>query len=109
MTSNRHERRKTMVFEKKIMRVSDIAAVGSICAWDGCDATCTHNENEYLPKGWTVLLMFWSGKPVVNIWDDVPPSDMLRDAVLCPEHTRALDGQLKPLASRLDRETQGNA
>jgi hypothetical protein len=105
MTSNRHERRKATVFEKKMIPASRLNR--SICAWGGCEATCAHHN---LPKGWTFLLAFWSAHPVVNIWDDVPPQDMLRDAVLCPEHTNALDRQLKPLlASRLDRETQGSA
>jgi hypothetical protein len=106
MTSNRHERRKAAVFEKKLMRPSELAAMGSMCAWDGCGATC--GPKEYLPKGWTVLLMFWSARPVLNVLD-VPPRDMLRDAVLCREHTDALDRLLKPLAGRLDREIRGNA
>jgi hypothetical protein len=97
----------TAVFKKKMIPISELGK--SICAWDGCEATCAHDKNKYLPKGWTFMLVFWSAHPVLNFLD-VPRNDMLRDAVLCPEHTNALDRQLKPLVSRrLDRETQGNA
>jgi hypothetical protein len=66
------------------------------------------NQWQYLPKGWTILLVFRAKKPVEYIWD-VPPSDMQRDAVLCPAHTAALERQLKQLSSNdLDRP-QGSA
>ena len=99
---NRHERRKTAVFEKTTITRADIAAAARICAWDGCLASFHHNkEIEYLPKGWTILLVFRAKKP--------PPSDMQRDAVLCPAHTAALERQLKQLSSNdLDRP-QGSA
>lgn len=110
MAQNRHERRKAMVFEKKMLKPSDIDKLGFVCAWDGCEASCGPPcENEYIPKGWNILLLFWSDQPPVKIWEEVPPGNMLRDAMLCPEHSRAFDGLLKPLASRLDRETQGRA
>lgn len=108
--SNRHKRHKAVAFETRMMKASEVRALGFICAWEGCMATCKHSETEYLPKGWTVLLMFWTGKPVLNIWDDVPQSDMLRDTYLCPEHTQMLDLQLRPLPSRLMmREAEGSA
>jgi hypothetical protein len=105
----RHERRKAMVLRKTTMRASEFAALPSVCAWDGCEATCTHKENEYLPKGWTMLLAFWSAQPVANVLD-VPARDWLRDAILCPQHTAALDGLLKPLGREImNRKAEGSA
>jgi hypothetical protein len=106
---NRHERRKAMVVEQTMMPASELAALPCVCAWDGCDATYKPSATEYLPKGWTALLMFWSKEPPLNIWKDLSPGDMLRDASLCPEHTAALDGLLKPLAREINREAEGSA
>lgn len=92
--SNRHERRKASATEPTTMTVSEVKALGGGCAWNGCTVTCKRSETENPPRGWTVLLLFWTGKPVVNIWDDVLPSAMLRDCYLCPEHTEMLDRQL---------------
>jgi hypothetical protein len=89
-----------MVFEKKNVRLSDLSSL--VSAWDGCGASCPHDD---MPKGWTRLLMFWSKKPELDFWK-VPQRDWLRDAVLCPEHTAALERQL--IARDLDREPQGN-
>jgi hypothetical protein len=61
-----------------------------------------------MPEGWTALLMFWSRRPVENVWG-VPREDWLRDAVLCPDHTAALQRQLKALPTQLDQEPAGNA
>jgi hypothetical protein len=65
---------------------------GCVCAWHGCAARFTGN----MPRGWTNLLTYWSKRPESNLLQ-IPPEDMLRDGVLCPEHARALESQLKNL------------
>jgi hypothetical protein len=108
---NRHERRKAMVVETKEMTPAEFLAMNSICAWDGCMATCDSKRGTvYLPDGWSALLLYWSKEAPRNIFD-IPASDMIRDAVLCPVHTALLDGQLKPLPNRLltRGEAKGNA
>jgi hypothetical protein len=108
---NRHERRKVEASGTAIMTASEIVALDSICAWEGCTAIAHQEKGKvFLPRGWTSLLMFWSAKPVRNILLDISDGDWRRDAFLCSEHTEALDQQLKPLASLLTiRKTQGSA
>jgi integrase len=42
-------------------------------------------------------------RPKIN-FRDIAPADFVRDAVLCPEHTRLLDSQLKDLGRALISE-----
>ncbi|UGA45648.1 hypothetical protein HU230_0006305 [Bradyrhizobium quebecense] len=89
-----------MAVERRMMPISEFEKLDSVCAWRGCRETCRVGQEgqDYLPKGWTFLLMFWAREvPLTNLWDAVPQSDMLRDAVLCPQHTRELDRLLIPL------------
>jgi hypothetical protein len=75
------------VFEEKKVPLSDIKGV--MCAWAGCEA-CSPSP---VPHGWVNMLVWWSPKPATNlktIW-----RHSQRDAVLCPEHARALDALLK--------------
>lgn len=109
--TNRHERRRTKVFEMKMVRLADIKT--SICAWDGCDASCPFND---MPKGWTYLVTYWASQPMVDVSSGpqndtlrVPLRDILRDGVLCPEHTRALEDQLKNLGRELHQTPMGEA
>jgi hypothetical protein len=87
---NRHARRKAKVSEVKAIPIADIS--GFMCAWDGCAATFTGD----MPRGWIYLLTYWSPRPELTFWT-IPSHDILRDAVLCPEHTRAPESQLKDL------------
>jgi hypothetical protein len=47
-----------------------------------------------LPRGWINLLAYWSKRLEFNFLK-IPPEDILRDAVLCPAHARALGSQFK--------------
>jgi hypothetical protein len=98
MTSNRHERRKAKKFELKLISKEQLAAAGSMCAWDGCEATFKGE----MPRGWTILLTYWAKRPVLDLMT-LPARDWMRDGVLCPEHTRALESQLKDLSRDLQR------
>jgi hypothetical protein len=88
---NRHARRKAKVSELKTIQIADIT--GCICAWDGCAATFDGD----MPKGWINLFAYWSPRAELAFWT-IAPQHVLRDAVLCPEHTRALECQLKELS-----------
>ena len=99
---NRHERRKAKVFEVKNIPIADIS--GSLCAWDGCAATFSGD----MPKGWTNLLVYWSKRPELNFLA-IPPQDMLRDAVLCPEHACVLECHLKDLGRLVSMSPKGMA
>jgi hypothetical protein len=102
---NRHQRRRLgTVFEATEMTSSEVAAAGCICAWDGCTAVFKGD----MPHGWTWLLMYWSKRPAMSVLY-VPHRDVPRDAVLCPEHTVVLDGQLKYLGRELNFPAQGHA
>jgi hypothetical protein len=77
------------------------------CVWDGCQATF---DGDNPPAGWTWtwLILYQSKQPFVNVLD-IPPKDVLRDAALCPEHTKRLDEQLKELDRALSGPAIGNA
>jgi hypothetical protein len=100
---NRHERRRTKVFARTMADAPKIR--GSMCAWEGCTARFSDD----MPAGWTYLFTYWSKKPRFNFFD-IPASDVLRDGVLCPEHVRVLESQLKEIGRDLERAPPlGNA
>ena len=90
--SNRHERRKAAkTFELKMIPANELAGV--VCAWRDCEATCKPSKDGDLPRGWSALLLTRGYRHYDYILS-IPPSYCLRDAVLCPEHTRQLDSEL---------------
>jgi hypothetical protein len=100
--SNRHERRRVVVLERKKVKLSELT--GRMCAWDGCGASFKGD----MPEGWTNLIMYWAPSPIPNVLD-IPPADWLRDAGLCPEHTRLLESQLKDLGRAVSGPAAGCA
>jgi hypothetical protein len=99
---NRHTRRKAKAGEVKSIPLADISTC--MCAWDRCAATFGGD----MPRGWTNLLSYWSKRPELNFLN-IPPQDMLRDAVLCPEHARALEFQLRDLCRLASMPPMGMA
>ena len=99
---NRHQRRKAQVSEVKDIRISEIS--GFVCAWDGCAAKFSGD----MPRGWINLLAYWSRQPELNFLN-ISPRDMVRDAVLCPEHARALKSLLKDLGQLASMPPVGTA
>ena len=100
---NRHERRKTKVFESKIIPVGKLR--GGLCAWEGCQAAFASDD---LPEGWTWLNLYRSKRPQPYLLD-IPAKDWLRDTTLCPEHTLQLDGQLKDIGRVVSGPSAGSA
>jgi hypothetical protein len=92
------------VSELKFFSPAELAAMGSICAWDGCQATFKGD----MPRGWVYLITYWAKRPQLNILD-VPQRDMPRDAVLCPKHAHALESQLMDLGRQINEPARGSA
>jgi hypothetical protein len=104
---NRHERRKAAkVFELKMIPANQLG--GMMCAWKGCEAVCEPDAKHDLPRGWSALLLTRSFRHYANLLE-IPPSECLRDACLCPEHTRLLDSQLEDLGRELKGPVAGTA
>jgi hypothetical protein len=106
---NRHERRKAAkVFELEMIPANQIG--GMMCAWRGCEAVVKYDDlrNGDLPGGWSALLLTRSLRHYANLLD-IPPSDCLRDACLCPKHTQLLDSLLVDLGRELDGPVAGTA
>jgi hypothetical protein len=105
---NRHERRRTKVFQAGTLTPQKakemLANLKRMCSWEGCEATVEGS----LPKSWSNLVLYWS--PMPGALDAIPPENWLRDAVLCPTHTQALDGRLlKDIGRAVDAPAQGSA
>jgi hypothetical protein len=103
---SRHERRKAQVLRRKaeVLELKTIPAseIGRrvACAWKGCGAGCEFDDSGDFPPGWATLLLAKSYRVYANILE-IPPELCLRDAVLCPEHTRQLDSLLVDLGREL--------
>ncbi len=89
----------------EIMSSQDVAAMGSMCAWAKCARHIPSAEMQ--PPDWHNLLVYWSPFPDAKktLGEIVTGPSCYRDAVLCPEHSKALDGLLKDIG----REVQGPA
>ena len=75
----------------------DLDNLPSICAWRDCDRiTVLHFE-----EGWHNLLMY-EGELAGSIEEAVLTAK--RDCVLCPEHSKLFDSQLKGRNHVLDDE-----
>lgn len=65
------------------------------CAWKGCEQSCPSSAVAPLPEGWLCLITFHElANPGVL---DFARDRVQRDAVLCPQHVRALEALLKPI------------
>lgn len=96
--------KKPKVYETVTISAADLAKLQHRCAWKGCTATSPLDE---LPRDWRWLLVYWDrseGNP--NPFRGGVRLD--RDAVLCPEHARQLDGLLEDIGQHLD-QTKGSA
>ncbi len=91
--------------EKKLIKLEDMP--GSICAWAGCDATFKGP----MPEDWRWLLVYWRSRPAITtkLVKIANSRHCDRDAVLCPEHARELESQLKDLVRWADRPMSGEA
>jgi hypothetical protein len=70
---------------------------GSLCAWQDCDRVF---DGRMLPEDWATLTTYRSKRPIRN-FRDISAEGLLCDAVLCPEHTKQLNDQLKDIGRAL--------
>lgn len=90
------------VFEGRDTPLSELT--GHQCAWRGCEAAF---EGDEAPEGWAWLILYHSMQPYLEFLE-IPPTDLLRDAVLCPEHTKRLDEQMKDMGREISGPIAGN-
>lgn len=90
--------------ESDEMTKQEIRSMGGMCAWEDCDETYDGN----MPNGWRRLLVFWSQGIILDV-REIPQDTWDRDGVLCPEHARELESQLKDLARWFGKPMSGNA
>jgi hypothetical protein len=97
-------KRKLQMFRRESALVTpemarEWQARGRACAWQGCTNACKGD----LPGDWVNVLVWWSPRPEDrNILEIASTPFCTRDAVLCPEHARQLEGLLGGVDTRLD-------
>ncbi len=105
----KRKKTKVMTMERRYMSPDDIDKMQVECIWKGCDRSISLTETR--PPDWHNLLVYWS--PYLDVKKTLEevctgPS-CYRDAVLCPEHAKALDGLLKDIGQALRGPPAGSA
>ncbi len=97
------------VMEQRIMALDDLEKMRVACIWAGCDRSISHTEMR--PPDWHNLLVYWSPfpDPKKTLREICTGPSCYRDAVLCPEHAKALDGLLKDIGRDLQGPAAGSA
>ena len=97
------------VMEQRTMSPDDLNKMRVACAWDKC--TRSTPSEEMRPPDWHNLIVYWSPfpDPKKTLGEIVTGPSCYRDAVLCPEHAKALDGLLKDIGQALRGESAGSA
>ena len=99
------KKRKTKIIESKEIKLNEMP--GSMCAWDGCEATF----DGMMPPEWRYLLLYWTPHPATDntLLEIASGPTCDRDATLCSEHARELDGRLKDLSRWINDPVGGTA
>ncbi len=100
---------KVMTMERRTMSPDDVKNLRVACIWEGCDRSISHSEMR--PPDWHNLLVYWSPypDPKKTLEEVCTGPSCYRDAVLCPEHAKALDGLLKDIGQGLRGPSIGTA
>ena len=103
------KKRGMMIGTVEEMSSQDVAAMGSVCAWAECVRHIPSTEMQ--PPDWHNLIVYWSPFPDVKktLAEIVTGPACYRDAVLCPEHAKALDGLLTDIGRDLQGPPAGTA
>ncbi len=98
-----------MTMERRTMLPDEVKNMRVACAWDGC--TRSRPIKEMQPPDWHNLIVYWSPflDPKKTLEQVCTGPSCYRDAVLCPEHAKALDGLLKDLGRELQGPPEGTA
>jgi hypothetical protein len=80
-----------------------------VCAWDGCTRSISFEK--MTPPDWHSLIVYWSPfvDPKNTLEEVCSGPSCYRDAVLCPEHSKALDGLLKNIGREVSGPPAGTA
>ena len=100
---------KVMTMERREMSAEEVHNMPTACAWEGCWRVVT--TDEMMPPDWRNFLVYWSPYPEADktLGEIVTTPGCYRDAVLCPEHAKALDGLLKDIGQALKGPPAGTA
>ena len=100
---------KVMTMERRYMSPDDIEKMQVACIWKGCDRSISFTEMR--PPDWHNLIVYWSPFPDVKktLEEVCAGPSCYRDAVLCPEHAKALDGLFKDIGQGLREPAAGSA
>ncbi len=103
------KRAKQWVSEQRTMSPDDLKKMRVACIWEGCDRSTP--DAEMRPPDWHNLIVYWSPfpDPKKTMGDIVAGPSCYRDAILCPEHAKELDGFLKDIGQALRGEPAGSA
>ncbi len=100
---------KVMTMERRYMTPDDIEEMGVACAWDECGRHISSAEMQ--PPDWHNLPVYWSPYPDAKktLEEVCTGPSCYRDAVLCPDHAKTLDGLLKDIGQGLRGPSIGTA
>ncbi len=100
---------KVMTMERRTMTEDDLKKMQVACIWEGCDRSIPITEMR--PPDWHNLLVYWSPypDPKKTLEEVCTGPSCYCDAVLCPEHAKALDGLLKDIGQALQGPATGSA
>ncbi len=106
---SKSKRIKQWVGEQRTMSPDDLKNMRVECVWEGCDRSTPFTEMR--PPDWHNLIVYWSPFPDVKktLEEVCAGPSCYRDAVLCPEHAKALDGLFKDIGQALRGPVAGEA
>ena len=98
-----------MTMERRTLSPDEVKKMRLECAWDGCAQNISFEE--ITPPDWHNLIVYWSpfADPKKTLGEICSGPSCYRDTILCPEHSKALDGLLKNLGRELQGPPSGTA
>ena len=105
----KHNKPTVMRAERRYLAPDDIKKMRVQCVWEGCDRSISFTEMR--PPDWHNLLVYWSPflDPKKTLEEISAGPSCYRDAVLCPDHAKELDGLLKDIGQALKEPPAGTA
>ena len=100
---------KQFVMERRTLSPEEFKKMQVQCIWEGCDRSIPLTEMR--PPDWHNLIVYWAPypEPKKTLEEVCTGPACYRDAVLCPEHAKELDGLLKDIGQALREPPAGTA
>ncbi len=100
---------KVMKMERRFLSPDDDKKMRMECAWEGCERS--KSMEKPTPPDWRNLVVYWSPHPQPNstLLEVCSGPFCDRDAALCGEHAKELDGLLKDIGQALTGPVAGEA